>query len=319
MGEVVPLRRENTSTDIRDLIPSWRLALDQEGKSHHTIRSYTDTARMLGDWLDANARPTGVDDVEPEDIRVYLAERKNATSAGNAAKDFRNLRVFWKWCVSEAERVEPNPMDRVGKIKVAEKAHNIFTDDDLRALLKTCSGSSFEDRRDTAIIRILIDNGVRVSGLAGLRYAPDDESIHDVYLSRHRLRVRLKGGREFWAPIGKKAAAATDRYIRSRKRLAHEDCPWLWLPLRGTGEVDARLTASGIQQMLDRRGRQAGIKDVHPHRFRRTMASTWEGDSMQLMDIGGWQTLEMVRLYSRAGREERAREAHSRLSPGDRI
>jgi site-specific recombinase XerD len=323
MGEVVPLRpvaANAASPDIRDLLPSWRLVLDQEEKSPHTIRSYLDSVRMMAEWLAADGRPAGVDDIEADDIRAYLTARKEKTSAGNAMKDFRNLRVFFGWCAKADELTEANPMDRVGKIKVAKKAHPIFTDDELTALVVACSGPDWESKRDLAIIRILIDNGVRVSGLAGLRYAPGEDN-NDVFLSRHRLRVRLKGGREFYAPIGKKSAVAVDAYIRKRARRPHADSPWLWLPAGGrrTATGDVRLTASGIAQMLERRGERGGITDVHPHRFRRTMASTWEGDSLQLMDIGGWESLEMVRLYSRAGREERAREAHARLSPGDRI
>lgn len=319
MGEVVPLRSSNTSPDIREFIDSWVLHLDQQNLSHGTIRSYTDTVKMAGAWLAEGGHPSGVDDIQPEHLRAFLVARKDATSPATAAKDYRNLSVFWGWCVREGERTGPNPMKRIAKPKAPPKAHKIFTDDDLAKLLKTCSGSNLEDRRDLAIIRILIDNGVRVSGLAGLRYTPNEEDTHDVYPSRHRIRVQLKGGRTFWAPIGKRAAAALDRYIRARARVAHPDNPWLWLPMKGTRDFDAHLTASGIAQMLERRGEQAGLKDVRPHKFRRTFASTWEGDSMQLMDIGGWESLEMVRHYSRARREERAREAHAELAPGDRI
>lgn len=306
--------------DIRDLIPSWRLALDQEDKSPHTIRSYTDSVRKAAEWLAEKGHPTGVAEITPEHLRAYLAARKEETSAGNAAKEFRNLRVFFGWLVAEGELEGTSPMERVGKIKVSKKAHQIFTDDELRKLLKACSGGDWEAKRDTAILRVLIDNGVRVSGLAGLRYTPDDEETNDVYLSRHVLRVRLKGGDVFWAPIGKKTAAAIDRYIRARAKLPHSDSPWLWLPANGqsTRLGDVRLTASGIGQMIERRGKQAGV-DAHPHKFRRTMASKWEGDALTLMRIGGWNSLEMVRLYGQAREDERAREAHARLSPGDRI
>lgn len=346
MGEVVPLRSSTGGPDIRTLVPSWRLALDQEDLSPGTIRSYTDTVRMTAEWLERReactcltdaeadgpaecparqAPPTGtapgIDDISTEDLRAYLLHRKLTTSAGNAAKDYRNLSVFFGWCVTEDERTPPSPMDRVRKPKVAKKVHKIFTDEELRALVKACAGADWESKRDLAIIRVLIDNGMRVSGLAGLRYTPEDPETNDVYLSRHVLRIVLKGGDEHWAPIGKKAAAAIDAYIRKRARRPHADSPWLWLPARGkaTRLGDMRLTASGIAQMLERRGRQAGLSDVHPHRFRRTMASTWEGDPLQLMRIGGWNSLEMVRLYAQSREDERAREAHGRLSPGDRI
>jgi site-specific recombinase XerD len=61
-------------------------------------------------------------------------------------------------------------------------------------------------------MRILMDTGLRVSGLAGLRFDPDDEDRNDVFLTQRRLRIRLKGGDETWVPIGKKAAASVDRF-----------------------------------------------------------------------------------------------------------
>ncbi|TDD79625.1 tyrosine-type recombinase/integrase [Actinomadura rubrisoli] len=355
MGEVIPFRTGTgpvvdelgDGPDILGLTGSWRLALDQEEKSPGTIRSYLDTVAMTAAWLARRDRCTCADgdedepavcpvgatgsagepsavvpDVEhigTEHLRAYLLHRKRTTSPGTAAKDFRNLRVFFGWCVAEGERTPPSPMDRVKKVEVAAKAQPIFSDEELAALLKTCSGNSFEDRRDHAILRVLMDNGVRVSGLAGLRYAPDDAALHDVHLGRRLLRVRSKGGREFWAPIGKKSAVALDRYIRVRKRHKHADSPWLWLPLdsRTTAAGEHRLLAHGIAQMIERRGAECGLAAT-PHKFRRTMASTWEGDVVTLMGVGGWESLEMAKHYGRV-REERAREAHARLSPGDRI
>jgi integrase len=306
---------------MRELLDSWRLALDQEDKSPGTITSYLDTIAKAAAWLDAKGLPTGVDEVEPEHLRAYLAAEKERTSPGNAAKHYRNLSVFFGWCVAEQELTGPNPMDRVNKIPVKAKAVHIPTDDELQALLKTCSGSGFVDRRDNAIIRTLLDNGVRVSGLAGIRYTPDEEETHDVYLSRHVLRVKLKGGRWFWAPIGKKTAAAIDRYIRARRHHRQAASPWLWLPFdaRSTRTGDCHLTASGIKQMLDRRCEEAKIRGYTPHDFRRWMASNWEGDALQLMRIGGWESIAMVQLYGRAREEERAREAHAKLAPGDRF
>jgi site-specific recombinase XerD len=86
---------------------------------------------------------------------------------------------------------------------------------------------------------MLIDTGLRVSGLANLRYDLDDEDRNDVFLAQRRLPIRLKGGDETWVPIGKKAAAALDRYMRVRAR--HEQAfwlvPWLWLGVQGRGRA----------------------------------------------------------------------------------
>jgi site-specific recombinase XerD len=146
-----------------------------------------------------------------------------------------------------------------------------FSPPKITALLKTCDGTSFEDRRDTAIFRAFMDNGVRVSGLAGLRYDPDK---NDVFLGEKRLRIRLKGGDEIWVPVGKKARAALDRYVRARARHPAADSEWFVLGVKGRGV--RHMTSSGIYRMV-RRGAQAGIPDAHPHRFAarsRTTTST---------------------------------------------
>jgi site-specific recombinase XerD len=305
-----------------DLLPSWMLALDQAELSEGTKRSYSDTIRKTCAWLADHDMPTDIKQVQTEHLQAFLIDVKDRTSPGNAHKYMRNLRVFFNWAIKEKERPAPSPVDGLEQIKVSRKAPTVFTGDDLRKLIKVCSAEDdFEHRRDLAIIRILMDNGVRVSGLAGLRYTPDDEETNDVYLTRHVLRVRLKGGNAFWAPIGKKSAHALDRYIRARRSHPASDSEWLWLPVdtRTTRTGDHRFTATGIGQMIQRRGEQAGLGRVRPHKFRRTMATNWEGSDIDLMHIGGWESLKMVELYTRARSEGKAREAHRRLSPGDRI
>lgn len=305
-----------------DLLPSWMLALDQAERSDHTKRSYCDTIRAASAWLAEHDMPTGVQQIRTEHLQAYLIDVKARTSPGNAHKHLRNLRAFFNWAIKENERDRPSPVDGLEQIKVPKAAPTVFTPDELRKLIKACSAEDdFEHRRDLAIVRILMDNGVRVSGIAGLRYTPEEEDTNDVFLTRHVLRVRLKGGVVFWAPIGKKAAHALDRYIRARRSHPAADSPWLWLPvdMRTTRTGDHRFTATGIGQMIQRRGEQAGLGRVRPHKFRRTMATTWEGSDIDLMHIGGWESLKMVELYTRARSEGKAREAHRRLSPGDRI
>jgi len=264
--------------------------------------------------------PFSVEDVDAAHIRAFLLSEEQRTSAASAAVHFRNIRVYFGWLANEGERENPNPMDRVEAPKVTKKAKAFFTDEELARLLKTCPGATFVDRRDTAIMRIFIDTGLRVSGLAGLRYDPDDESANDVFLAQRRLRIRLKGGDETWVPIGKKSAAALDKYIRARARHLQTSSPWLWLGVQGHNT--ARMTDSGIRDMVGRRGEQAGIQNVHPHRFRRSFADSWlaaGGSTDDLMHITGWKTYDMVREYTEQRGIARAHNAHARLSPGDRI
>src|SRR5262245_36738000 len=176
-----------------------------------------------------------VESTGPQEIRAFLASEIKRTSATSAALHYRNLRVYFGWLVREGERSSANPLESVDKPKAEEKVRPFLSDADLGKLLKACDGADFESRRDAAIVRILIDCGVRVTGLANLRWDAEDDSRNDVFLAERRLRVRLKGGRETWVPIGKKAATALDRYVRARAKHSHADSPWLWLGTRGTG------------------------------------------------------------------------------------
>jgi integrase/recombinase XerD len=312
--------RAPASPPLTTLATSWQLALEAAAKSPRTVRSYVDSVKALHAFLLSQDMPADVEGVEAEHIRAFLLSEERRTSAVSAAVHFRNLRVFFGWLVGEDERASPNPMTWVEGPKVTKRAKPSFDDEELARLLTSCQGSSFADRRDTAILRVLIDTGMRVSALASLRYDPDDEALGDVFLTQRKLRARLRGGGENWVPIGKKAAAALDRYIRMRARHDRSSSPWLWLGVQGHNT--AHMTDSGIRDMVGRRGEQAGIQNVHPHRFRRSFAGRWlaaGGSADDLIHITGWKAYGMVREYTEARGSARAHDAHSRLSPGDRL
>ena len=96
-------------------------------------------------------------------------------------------------------------------------------------------------------------------------------------------------------PVGSKTVRALDRYLRKRDQEPDSYLPWLWLSRKG------RLTASGVRQMMMRRGEQAGIGSIHPHQFRHTFAHQWlagggaEGD---LMRLTGWRSRAMLQRYA---------------------
>lgn len=322
-------RRTTTRTTKRNPAPTrrgislaeaweaWEIALNNRGRSTGTITSYRDTIEAFAGWLTRHELPDDVEQVTAEHVRLFLIDVREKTSAGNAHKHFRNLRACFRWLLKEGDRTPPSPVDADDAPHVTEKELPPFTDDEIRALLATCTGGSFADLRDAAIMRLLIDIGPRAQGVADIRHCPGDPEATDLKLAQYRIRIRLKGGDEYWAPIGKKTAEAISRYIRrARSRHPQADQEWLWLGKAG------RLNKSGVQQMLRRRGREAGVENVHAHRFRRTSATLYldaGGSETGAMYNYGWKRPEMVRHYTKATARERARREHGEVSPGDRF
>src|SRR5690606_10053293 len=127
-------------------------------------------------------------------------------------------------------------------------------DDELDRLIRSCSGSSFRDRRDLAIIRVLLDTGVRVSELVGIK-------LGDIDHGSSTMLVTGKGNRPRIVVYGDATATALRRYLRARSRHRRAAEAAVWVSERGP------LTHHGVRDLLARRGREAGVPGVSPHRF----------------------------------------------------
>lgn len=315
-------RRRDTAADdtpagvpLAQLIESWRLALQAANRSSDTIYAYTHTAQMFVDWLVEYGHPADSERVQAEHVRAFLVAQKDAGKAATSLACYHvYLGIFFNWIIAEGERTTASPVIREERPEVPKKTRRYLTPDEIRAMLATCRGNDFIARRDTAIIRMLADNGIRVGGLLSIR-------LDGVDLQKKTVTIVLKGGDEHVAPIGRKAAYALDRYLRVRATHSRaEHSPWLWLTRNSRSD---RMSKSAVEQMIAVRARRAGIEGhVTPHMFRGTVAHTLleneatEGDVMQIL---GWKTRRMIDHYAGDLAAERARRTHARLSPGDRI
>ncbi|MEZ5264686.1 MAG: site-specific integrase, partial [Acidimicrobiales bacterium] len=226
----------------------------------------------------------------------------------SVATAYRCLQQLFRWLVDEDE-IAASPMASMRPPKVPTNPPPVVEGADLTKLLKACEGRDFAARRDMAIISILVDTGMRLAELAGVK-------VSDISLDLDVAIVHGKGRRLRSVPFGKKTATAIDRYLRARARHPDRELDALWLSTKG------RLTDSGIRQMLERRCARAEIPVINPHRFRHTFAHQWLVDGGQegdLMQIVGWSSRDMVGRYGASAAAERAREAHKKLSPRDRL
>jgi site-specific recombinase XerD len=311
-------RRQAPEYTIDEAIPSYRRHLRAGGRTDATVdRTYVPHLQKFNRFLVERGMPRDVRAIRREHIEAYIeylateaVGRKSRAGLRPASLSlaYRSIRPFWKWLLEEDE-IERSPMERMKAPIVPVEAPPIIREDQMLALLKTCEGTGFDERRDMALLRLLYDTGMRRGECAGLK-------IEDVDWERDVVAVFGKARRVRACPFGKQTAKALDRYLRLRARHPQGDEPWLWLGRRG------RLMDSGILQVVRRRSSEAGLGKLHPHLFRHTFAHEMLSAGMQegdLLMLGGWRDRAMLSRYGASAAEERAREAYKRLSPGDRL
>lgn len=293
---------------LEDLQRSFLRHLAAEGRSPGTLRLYGQSVRFFSRWLVEQGRTATVGELTRAAIREWLAQLSEIQEPGTVKTRYRGLFRFCAWLVDEDE-LDSNPMATLSPPSLTMKPVPVVGDAELAALLKACAGKEFNDRRDEAMIRLLLDCGLRVSELCGLR-------IDQVDLDNSMAMVRGKGAKIRPVYFSARTARALDRYLRmrGRHRWAHLDA--VFLTQRGP------LSTDGARERMKVRGAQAGIVDLHPHRFRHTFAHDFlmaGGQERDLKRLAGWSSDVMLERYGASAPDARAKAAAQRLKRGDRV
>ncbi len=183
------------------LLPSWRLHLEAPSLFPRTIRAYTDDGALLAAFLAAGGTPTAVLSIRREHVEAFIVAELERTSPASAATRYRSLQQLFNWLADEGE-IEASPMAKMRPLKIPARPVPVLSDHHVRLLLANCSGKDFRNRRDSAIIRLFLDTGMRLEGMSGLQYDADDPESSDVGLTSRAARITAKDRRELVLPIG---------------------------------------------------------------------------------------------------------------------
>lgn len=254
LQEVCVAEQTNANTDYTDenahFLNSFVAAKQVEGCSAKTIGYYTATIEKLltslGKW---------VKDITTDDLRGYLAKYQQDNSSSKVTID--NIRrifsSFFSWLEDE-DYIVKSPVRRIHKVKTAKVIKEAFTDEDLEVLRDTC-----DNIRDLSIVEMLSSTGMRVGELVGLNRA-------DIDFNERSCIVLGKGDCEREVYFDARTKLHLSEYLDGRT----DDDPALFASGKSP---HGRLTISGVEKVLRQLGKEAEIAKVHPHRFRRTLAT----------------------------------------------
>lgn len=248
--------RNSKAKDSRSLVQQFISAKRIEGCSKRTEEYYLSTLEFFEKNIKCAATSADTDT-----IREYLISYQKINSCSNVTLDTvrRILSSFYRW-LEEEDYILKSPMRRIHRIKTPSVIKPAFSDEQIENIRKSVSGN----KRNIAIVDILLSSGIRVSELARL----DRSSIN---LVARTCVVFGKGAKQRETYFDVRAKIELENYLKSRK----DKNKALFVTERknNRNRTHSRLSVNAIEKMIREVGVKTQIENVHPHRFRRTMAT----------------------------------------------
>lgn len=258
---------------VRKFIATKRL----EGKSEKTLRKYQPELEKVVGFLTKKLYET-----DTYDLRLYLALYKEKRKISNRSLDNirKTISSFFSWLHDEGF-IGKNPAKALKQIKYTITAKKPFSSVEREKLKNAC-----EFLRDLALSEFLYASGLRVSEVVSLNRNTID------FVTREATVIG-KGGKERKFYLSEICLEYLQQYLNSRS----DNNPALFVSLRSPNK---RLGKEGIEAALKRIGKKAGVKNVHPHRFRRTLATDLVKKSVPIQDVAdilGHADLRTTQVY----------------------
>lgn len=314
---------DNGSIPLERLARHFEAYNRSEGKSHQTVIWYSRVVRYFGDYLKERQLADTLDNLSVDLVRDFVlhlqTRRKWPDRQCHLAEQnlraisvqtyVRALRGFFNWIYREGYTRE-NILANLRPPKAPRTLAEVLRDEEVGRILACVDPETSWGSRDSAMLIVMLDTGLRLSEVANLAMA-------NAHLDEGYLKVMGKGAKERMVPIGGVAQKALLRYVykfRPEPLNASEDTLFL------TPEGRA-MSANGVQMVIRRLALKSGVKRLHPHLCRHTFATNYlmnGGDVFTLQQILGHTTLEMVRRYVNLA-SAHVRVQHRKFSPMDRM
>ncbi len=257
-----------------DLFDTWISALKIQGRSPKTIAAYTYIIKKM-----LNDLNTPIRNITVYHLRGWLTKEKERGISDQTLEDDRQtFSSMFNWLWREG-LIEKNPVANIGAIKVQKKVREPYADIEIENLKAACATP-----RDIAIISFLLATGCRISEVTNLN--------HDqINFADREVVVLGKGNKERTVFFDAVTAMHLKRYLSTRT----DDNPALFI-----GRRKERLQPGGVRHMLNVLAEKAGIEHVHPHKFRRTLATMLIAHGMSIQEVAsilGHEKLDTTMKY----------------------